>query len=84
VTKTCSFCHAEVERRRCRRNRYGEYICSACLKQGKRWSRRRTLWRAIKRRRFMALGLLLIVPGIFIFVRVLAYVVAAMESRPDQ
>lgn len=44
----CACCGAEVVRRDCHKNRYGEYICKSCQAAGKRCSRRYQilgLWR---------------------------------------
>jgi len=45
----CVFCGNVVSRRDCHRNRYGEYVCLACFAQGKRWSAKTLLQRAMRR-----------------------------------
>jgi hypothetical protein len=34
MTRVCAECGAVVARRDCHKNRYGEYLCRACLKAG--------------------------------------------------
>lgn len=36
TSKVCSACDATVERKKCHKNRYGEYICRSCLAGGTR------------------------------------------------
>jgi hypothetical protein len=81
-TKICSFCHEPVVRKY-RRNRYGEYICQSCLKAGKRWSLRRTLWRAIRKKRHAAVYLVLGIAGLFVFYRVLEWLIIALQTPPE-
>src|SRR5512133_3886931 len=39
TSKVCSACDATVERKKCHKNRYGEYICRSCLAGGTRFTR---------------------------------------------
>ena len=45
----CIFCGSKAPRLECHRNRYGEFICRRCSAEGKRWSRRRVVQRALIR-----------------------------------
>lgn len=46
---TCSYCHLQVARTDCHRNRYGEMICRACQQAGVKFTLRRRLRVAIKK-----------------------------------
>jgi hypothetical protein len=70
-TRKCSFCHKQMKRRKCHKNRYGEYVCLSCLEKGRRWSRRRALWAAAWKYRYVAMYVALGAAGLLAFYKIL-------------
>ncbi len=80
-TRKCSFCCEQVNRHKCHKNRYGEYVCLSCLKKGKRWSRRRILWKAVWKCRWAVIYVCLGAAGLLAFYKILQMLVNMQGSE---
>ena len=74
-------CLKQVERRKCHKNRHGEYICRTCLAEGKYPSRQPIEWKTILKNVGVALGGLIAIPGlVFVASHIIAWLVATIDA----
>ena len=72
--RTCSVCHRLVARERCHKNRYGNYICHACMNakpSGSSKAGRRNASSQFMRQLVLGLSIALVLLVVVVFVRLL-------------